>query len=493
MQKQRVVVIGAGFGGLSAAAYLARAGYDVTVVEKNEQAGGRARVWREQGFAFDMGPSWYMMPEVFEKFFAAFGKKPSDYYELKRLDPSYRIYFAPNDVVDISTDVAKNIALFESIEPGAGEKLKDYLKQAEYQYKVSMGEFIYKNFTSIFDFFNKRMLTEGRKLHVFESLDRFTRRYFTSERLRRILQYSMVFLGGAPNNTPAIYSVINHADFNLGIWYPIGGIGAVVAAMQSLCEELGVKFVFNADVTSLSFNGNAITGVKTATQEFPADIVVGNGDYHFIETALLPEKLQTYPERYWQKRVLAPSAFMVYLGINKRLPNLKHHTLLLDQDWMKHFNDIFDKPAWPEHPSYYLCCPSQTDATVAPEGCENLFILVPVASGLTETPERQEAYYNQIMEHVEQYVGESVRPHVVVKRIFSVENFAKDYHAYKGSALGLSHTLFQTAYFRPRMQSKKVKNLFYTGQITQPGIGVPMTIISGQIVSETVTAAHSHG
>lgn len=487
MKNKKIVVIGAGFGGLAAAALLAKDGHEVTIIEKNEMVGGRARIWREAGFSFDMGPSWYLMPDAFETYFANFGKKPEELYKLIRLDPSYRIFFGPGDKLDISSDLQKNIELFESLEPGSGEKLIEYLEQAKYQYDVSMKQFLYKNFTSIFDFFNKRMLTEGRKLHVFENLDAFTKRFFKSERLRKILQYSMVFLGGAPSNTPALYSVINHADFNLGVWYPEGGFNAVAVAMQKLAESYGAKFIFNNPVTKINVVDGVAKSVSTEQGEFETDVVVGNGDYHFIETNLLPKESQSYSKRYWNNRTVAPSAFIIYLGLNKELGSLSHHNLVLSHDWTKHFNAIFDNPSWPDEPSYYVCAPAKTDSTVAPAGKENLFVLVPIASGLPETPEFREEFAQKIISHFEKEIGESITPHIEVKRIFTGEDFAKDYNAFKGTALGLSHTLFQTAMLRPRMKSKKVKNLYYSGQFTQPGIGVPMTLISGQLTRDNIT------
>lgn len=485
MISKKIIVIGAGFGGLATAAFLAKDGHQVTVLEKNSVLGGRARVWREAGFVFDMGPSWYLMPDAFERFFAEFGKKPSDFYKLHRLDPSYRIYF-DTESIDIAADLEKNVQLFESIEEGAGEKLREYLKQAEYQYEISMKDFLYKDFRSVFDFLNKRMMTEGRKLHVFQNLHAFTGRFFKSDKLKKILEYSMVFLGGAPKNTPALYSVINHADMNLGVWYAQGGFGSVVKAIQSLAESYGAEFKTDQAVTEIVTRDGVAVGVRTATDYFEADIVVGNADYHHVEEKLLAQKDITYSQKYWDSRTMAPSAFIVYLGLNKKLQNVQHHMLVLDNDWVRHFNAIFDKPAWPEHPSYYVCCPSQTDSSVAPEGCENLFILVPIASGLEDTAENREMYYEKIVSHFEEKIGQSIKDSIVVKRTFSLNDFAQDYNAFKGTALGLSHTLMQTAYFRPKMKSKKVKNLYFVGQFTQPGIGVPMTLISGQITRDNI-------
>ncbi len=483
---KKVIVIGSGFGGLSAAAFLARDGFEVTVVEKNEQSGGRASVFKEKGFVFDMGPSWYLMPDVFNNFFAQFGKKPEDYYDLKRLDPAYRIFYEPGDFVDLSADLEKNKEKFEQIEAGAGEKLVTYLAQSEYQYNVSMRDFLYRDYTSVLQFFNRRMLVEGSKLHVFESLDKYTKRYFKSEKLRKILEYSMVFLGGAPKNTPAIYSLMSHIDFNLGVWYPDGGIGKVVEAMENLCKSLGVNFVFNSPVTKIITENGITTGVQTAHGVIPADIVVANADYHFVETQLLDKEAQTYKESYWEKRTIAPSAYILFLGINKKINGLTHHNLFFDHDWMRHFDSIFEKPEWPEFPSYYVSCPSKTDPSVAPEDSENLFVLVPVAAGLEDGEELRNAYADKIITSLEKTLGETISSNIVVKKVFSQQDFSSRYNAYKGTALGLSHTLRQTAIFRPRHQSKKVANLFYTGQYTHPGIGMPMCLISSQLVADDI-------
>lgn len=487
MPKKKIVIIGAGFGGLSVAALLAKEGFDVHVFEKNEQAGGRASTYQEKGFTFDMGPSWYLMPDVFERFFKQFNKTPSDFYSLKRLDPAYRIFYGPNDYIDTSKDLAKNIELFERLEKGAGEKLKEYLKQAEYQYRVSIQDFLYRDYTSIRDFFNWRMMIEGRKLHVFEKLDRFTKRFFKNEKVRKILQYNMVFLGGSPKNTPAIYSLMAHVDFNLGVWYPDGGIASVVKGLVRLAENEGVQFHYTSPVEQIVVKNGKAEGVKIGTDLIEADIVIANADYHFVETKLLKPEYQTYTEAYWAKRTIAPSGFVLYLGVNKKIKGLTHHNLMFDHDWVRHFDDIFENPAWPENPSYYVCCPSKTDASVAPAGKENVFVLVPVASALADPDTLREAYAHKIITHLETVLGETIGDSLEVKTIFSHRDFSSRYHAYKGTALGLSHTLLQTALFRPKHRSKKVSNLFYTGQYTHPGIGMPMCLISSQLVADYIS------
>ncbi len=485
-KKLNIVIIGSGFGGLSSAALLAKDGHKVTVLEKNDMPGGRARVWKKDGFVFDMGPSWYMMPEIFDNYFAKFNKKTSDYYSIKRLDPSYRVFFGKDDFVDIPTDVNKTKALFESIEAGSGQKLQEYLDQAKYQYEVSMKEFIYKDYNSIFDLFNWRMLSEGRKLHVFDTLAKFTRRYFKSEKLRKILEYSMVFLGGAPNNTPAIYSVINHADLNLGVWYPMGGFGKVVESFVKLGDQFGVKYIYNSPVTDFEYKDNKIVSVKCGDRFYDADVVINNADYYHMDQQLLDPKFRDYSPTYWGKRTVAPSAFILYVGLNKKLKNIDHHTLFLDEDWVEHFNTIFSNPDWPQHPSYYVCSPSVSDPSVAPEGYENLFFLAPIASGLEDNEEIHKHLKENIYSRFENITGQNIRDSIVVERIFSGQDFTESYNAFKGTGLSLAHTLMQTAYFRPRMRSKKLSNLYHVGHYTQPGVGVPMVVISGEIVANKI-------
>lgn len=492
MTKLKAVVIGAGFGGLASAALLAKRGYDVTVLEMHDQPGGRARVWKSEGFSFDMGPSWYMNPDVFEKFFAEFGKKPSDYYQLERLDPAYRMFFGKGEHYDLSPDFEKNVALFESVEQGAGEQLRKYIDIAEYQYKVSKEEFLYKYYRSFRDFFSFKLLLEGNKLHLFENLAKYTERFFKTKQLRQMLEYAMVFLGGAPNNTPAIYALINYVDMKLGIWYPAGGFGSVARGMEKLAQEQGATFRYNAEVTGIETEGDKATGVRLASGEvITADVIVANGDYHHLDTVLVPEGKRSYTKAWWDKRTVAPSAFLLYIGIKGKMETLAHHNLSVEHDWRPHFDAIFDHPGWPEKPSYYICVPSKTDDTVAPADGENLFILMPVAPGIEDTDAIREQYADYLLTHLEQLTGESIKDRIVVQRIFSQRDFAADYHAIKGTALGLAHTLMQTAIFRPAPKSKKLKNLYYAGQFTHPGIGVPMTIISATVADQVIGQDHA--
>jgi phytoene desaturase len=492
MVQKKVIVIGAGFGGMSAAALLAKEGFEVTVLEKNDQPGGRAIVWKEKGFAFDMGPSWYLMPDVFEKFFAEFNKKPEDYYKLIRLKPAYRVFFSKDEVVDISPDLEKNLQLFERYQPDGREQFKKYLAAAEYQYKIAMDEFIYKEYNHLWDFFSPKLLLKGSKLHIFKKLDDYAQRYITDLKLRKILEYTMVFLGGTPFDTPALYSLMSHVDFNLGVWYPDGGFGALAKGFEKLAAEQGVTFQYNHEVTKIVVQQNKVTSVETKQGTFPADIVIGNADYHHVETHLLEQKYQTYPESYWQKKAIAPSALLMYLGIQGRIKSLAHHNLYFAPQWDDHFNTIFRNPMWPKDPSYYVSCPSKTDSSVAPKETENLFILVPVAAGLQDTKKIREKYFTQIISHLEHLTGESIKDRIIVKRLFAHNDFTQQYNAYKGTALGFAHTLGQTAVFRPHHRSKKISNLYYTGHYTHPGIGVPMVVISSQIIASQIRKSHDH-
>lgn len=491
MSSGEVVIVGAGFSGLATSALLGKQGFDVTVVEKNEQPGGRASVWEKDGFLFDMGPSWYLMPDVFERFFAEFGKKPEELMELKRLDPSYRVFYGPGDTLDIAADLDKNLAKFEEMEENGAKKMKDYLASAQHQYNVAMDQFIYKDYVHLTDFFNRKLIVEGTKLHIFDKLDHYAQRFFSDPKIRKVLEYNIVFLGGTPYNTPALYALMSHVDFNLGVWYPMGGMGKLVDAIYNLAKSQGVEFRFNESVKKIDVDGKIAKNVVTAKGEISADYIVVNADYAYAETNLLENKHQTYSKKYWEGKAIAPSALLFYLGLDKKIEGLLHHNLYFHPQWENHFTSIFDEPAWPAEPSYYVSCTSKTDDSVAPEGKENIFILVPVAPGLKDTPETRGRYYDQILGHLENLIGEDMRDAVVVKRSFAHNDFTERYNAYKGTALGFAHTLRQTAIFRPRHRSKKVKNLYYTGHYTHPGIGVPMVIISSHILSDEIGRDHA--
>ncbi|MBW6490077.1 MAG: phytoene desaturase [Lentimicrobium sp.] len=486
MAAKQIIVIGAGFSGLSAAATLAAAGHQVTVLEKNSIAGGRARKFTEEGFTFDMGPSWYWMPDIFEDYFASFGKKVSDYYKLLRIDPSYKIYFGPGDEVVLPTELSEIYKLYDSIEPGASEGLRKFLAESEYKYRIGIGEFVKKPSHSITEYFSWKILAAGLKLNMFSSFGAYTRKFFKSKKINRLLEFPVLFLGGTAKTTPALYSLMNYSDMVQGTWYPEKGMYAVVEAMENLAKEYGVKFVYNANVTSFSFEGNQIKSVITTDKAYTADYVIASADYQFFEQHLLPEAFRKYSAKYWESRVLSPSSLIFYFGFNTRIPKLNHHTLLFDEDFEGHADSIYNNPRWPEKPSIYLSCTSRSDDNVAPKGHENVMALIPVAPGLSDTPETREHYFNMVIERMEKYAGLSLRNHLVYNRSYAHSDFEKDYNAFKGNAYGLANTLLQTAFLKPKMRNSKVKNLLFAGQLTVPGPGVPPAIISGQMAAREI-------
>ena len=482
----KALVIGGGFGGLSTASLLARDGWSVSVLEKNDQIGGRARYWEQDGYTFDMGPSWYLMPEVFERYFSLFGKKRASYYDLKMIDPYYKVFFEGSDPVELTPRFEENQKLFESFEPGGGEALKAYMKQSTYKYEVAMEDFLYRDYKHIAQFFNRRLMTEGLRLGVLNKLDGFVSEYVKDQRAKQILEYAMVFLGTDPAQAPAIYSIMTHVDLNLGVFFPKKGMAGSAQGFANLCRELGVEILPSTEVTKIvTKNGKAI-GVETNRGFIEADVIVSSADYHHSEQALLDKPDRTYNTSYWEKRVVAPSMFIAYLGVGRKLQNLEHHNLYFAKDWNKHFDDIFKKPKWPDDPCFYLSCITKTDSSSAPEGCENIFLLVPVAPDLEDSDEIRESYFNHVCDHVKRVTKEDLREDLQVKRLYSHRDFIQDYNAYKGTALGLSHTLLQTAVFRPRHQSKRVKNLYFTGQYTHPGVGVPMVLIASELIAKEI-------
>lgn len=485
--KQKVVVIGGGFGGLGTTCLLAKDGYSVTLLEKNNQLGGRASVLHDDGFTWDMGPSWYLMPDVFEQFFQEMGEKVEDHLKLKRLFPSYRIFFEDGDLVEMTGEIETDAATFERYEPGAGEKLREYLRLSEYQYRIAMRDFVPKNYDSYRDFFSRQALLEGPKLHVLESMERYVGRFFSHPKLRQIIQYTLVFLGSSPYTTPALYNIMSHVDFNLGVWYPEGGIHEVIRVLARIAKQHGTEIRCETPVESILIEKGRVVGVSTRQGIVEADIVVSNADLHHTDMQLLAPEHRTRSARYWAKRTLAPSAFIIYLGLDTQLPQLVHHNLYFCENWQENFDHIFNKPGYPRNPSLYICCPSKSDPTVAPEGNENLFILVPIASGLDDTPEIREEYAAHILDLVEQKLGiPQLRSHIVTQHLFSINDFASRYNSYRGSALGLAHTLRQSAIWRPSNRNKKVKGLYYVGAGTTPGIGMPMCLISSQLVRKRV-------
>ena len=483
---ESVVVIGGGFGGLSTACYLADAGADVTLLEKNEQLGGRASRLEVDGFRFDMGPSWYLMPDVFERFFGHFGRSPDEFYELERLDPHYRVFWKDGDKVDVLPDRDANREIFESYEPGAGEAFDAYLEESERTYEIGMEHFVYEDRPRLRDYVDTDVLRYSWGLSLLGKMQGHVESYFDHPKLQQLMQYTLVFLGGSPTNTPALYNLMSHVDYNMGVYYPDGGIGAVVDGIVELAEDLGVEFVTDAAVTGIEGRYGAFAVDTEDGERHLADRVVSDADYAHTEQELLPERKRQYTEEYWESRTYAPSAFLLYLGVEGDVPELEHHTLVLPTDWDGHFEQIFDDPEWPDDPAYYLCVPSKTDDTVAPEGHSNLFALVPIAPGLRDTPEIRNRYRDLVIDDIAENTGTDLRGRVVVEETFSVDDFADRYNSYAGSALGLAHTLTQTSLLRPSHTSDAVDGLYFTGSTTTPGIGVPMCLISGGLTAEAM-------
>jgi phytoene desaturase len=484
--QKKVIVIGSGFAGLSAATFMAKAGWKVTVLEKQDTPGGRARQLKEQGFTFDMGPSWYWMDDVFERYFAQFGKKARDYYSLERLSPSYRIYWE-NEFSDIPSDYTAFKNLLEEWEPGAGAKLENFLTEAEYKYRVGIQKLVFKPGLSVSEFIDWDVMKGVFRLDVFTSIKKHIHKYFRHPRIRQLLEFPVLFLGALPENTPALYSLMNYADIVGGTWYPEGGMYSVVNGMYKLAVETGVEFKFGEAVTRIELESNAAKRVHTAIGVYEADVVIGGADYQFIEKHLLPASHKTYSDQYWDKRLMAPSCLLYYVGINKRLENILHHMLFFDVPFENHAEEIYTTKKWPSDPLFYVSASSLTDNTVAPDGCENLVFLIPVAAGMSDdTEEIREKYFQLIINRFEKHIGQSVADAIVYKKSFAYTDFVREYNSFKGNAYGLANTLLQTAIFRPRCRSKKVSNLFYTGQLTVPGPGVPPSLISGEVVANEV-------
>ncbi len=491
---KKVIVIGSGFAGLSAACFMAKAGWQVSVLEKHDIPGGRARQMKASGFTFDMGPSWYWMPDVFERFFNSFGKKVSDYYTLQRLDPSYRVYWQ-NNQSDIPAGYENFKQLFENFEPGSSLELDKFLDEAAYKYKVGIHKLVHKPGRSLLEFIDWDLITGLFCLDVFNSMKAHVAKYFTHPALRQLMEFPVLFLGALPEKIPALYSLMNYADIKGGTWYPEGGMYSIVEGLYKLALELGVVFKFNQNVSQIVVENSIAKKVITQTTNnklitehvFEGDVIIGGADYHHIETALLPEKYRSYSESYWNKRVMAPGCLIYYVGLNKRLKNILHHSLYFDTSFEKHGKEIYETMEWPADPLFYVSATSVTDSTVAPEDCENLFFLVPVAAGLTgDSEELRERYFEMIVTRMEKRIGQSIKNSIIYKKSFANSDFISEYNAFKGNAYGLANTLMQTAILKPACRSKKINNLYYTGQLTVPGPGVPPSLISGEVVAKEV-------
>lgn len=485
----KVAIIGSGFSGLSAAAYLSAAGHEVHVYEKNDTLGGRARQLKTStGYTFDMGPSWYWMPGVFEKFFSDFGFSVSDFYELTLLNPSFDVVFGENELMSVPENFEELCALFESIEVGSASKLRLFMDEAAFKYKTGMENLVYKPGLSLTEFIDADLIKGVFRLQVFTSFSKHVRKFFTHPKLIALMEFPVLFLGAMPQDTPALYSLMNYAGLKLGTWYPQGGFGIVIAAMAKVAQDKGAQFHTNAAVSNIEIENGVAKTILVNGINLPFDAVIASADYHHVENKLLPPAYRNYSEKYWDTKTFAPSSLIFYIGINKKISALQHHTLFFDEDLHEHAVEIYKKPQWPTKPLFYVCCPSKTDASVAPEGHENLFFLMPIAPGIEDTDALRETYFQVMLTRLEKLVKEDIGNYIDYKKSYCVQDFITDYNSYKGNAYGLANTLRQTALLKPKVKNNKVKNLFYAGQLTVPGPGVPPSIISGEISSQLLLA-----
>jgi phytoene desaturase len=481
--KKEIAILGSGFSSLAAACYLAQAGNSVTIYEKNSIIGGRARQMIKQGFTFDMGPSWYWMPDVFEKFFADFNKKPSDYYALKKLSPGYKVFYSINDIITISDNLQEIVDTFESIETGSGCKLKKFISDAQSNYDIAIKDLVYRPGESPLELVT---IETAKKIdQFFSNISKDVRKQFKNKKLIQILEFPVLFLGAKPSKTPSFYSFMNFADFGLGTWQPTNGFHDVITGMATLAKELGVKIITNANVEKIIVDNKITKGILVNEKIIYTDIILSGADYHHTET-LLDSKYRQYSEKYWNKKTFAPSSLLFYIGFNKKLNSVIHHNLFFDVDFDLHAEEIYDNPKWPTEPLFYANFTSKTNPKTAPEGCENGFFLIPIAPGIEDTEELRDIYFEKIMTRFEKITNQEVRKNIIFKESFCVNDFVKEYNSYKGNAYGMANTLLQTAFLRPKLKSKKVKNLYFTGQLTVPGPGVPPALISGKLVADLI-------
>ena len=482
--KKTISILGSGFSSLSAACYLAKMGYEVSVFEKNAEFGGRARQFKESGFTFDMGPSWYWMPDVFERFFNDFDKTSADFYNLKKLNPAYHVYFGENDYIAIPDEIEKICNVFEKEEKGSSGELLKFMKMAKENYKIAVTDMLYK-MPGISPLELITFDTVKRVGYFFTNIKKQVHKRFKNPKLRSILEFPVLFLGAESSNTPAFYNFMNYADFGLGTWQPDNGFYDVVKAMIKIGKSYGVKYYNNSNVTQIVTKNASATGIMINNKIINSQYILSGADYNHTET-LLPESKRQYSQKYWSNKTLAPSSLLFYLGFDKKLKNLTHHNLFFDTDFNLHSKEIYKDPKWPSKPLFYANFTSMTNHHTAPEGCENGFILVPIAPGLKDNEDLREKYFKIVIDRIENITKQKIKENIIYKKSFCVNDFVGEYNSYKGNAYGLANTLLQTSFLRPKLVSSKVKNLFFTGQLTVPGPGVPPSIISGKLVADLI-------
>lgn len=478
-----VAIIGAGFSSLTAACYMAQAGHKVTVYEKNASAGGRAAKLEYQGFTFDMGPTWYWMPGVFERFFNDFGKSPSDFYKLIKLNPAYKVYFSPFDTITIGDNLEQISNNFEKLEMGAGNELKKFIAQAKRNYEIAIDDLVYNPGDSILELITKE--TIKRIPLFFKSISADIRSRFKHPHLIQLLEFPVLFLGAKPENTPAFYNFMNYADFGLGTYYPEGGMYSVVSGFENLAKSLGVQFSFNSTIQKINTLNDKVISITCNEVDQETDLVISGADYVHTES-LLPEKYKNYNASYWKKKVFSPSALLFYVGFSKKIQHIEHHTLFFDVPFAPHAETIYDTKSWPDSPLFYASFPSKTDASAAPDGSESAIFLIPIAPGIEDTDEIRVKYFNSIIKRLETLTQQKLESDILFYKSFCINDFIAHYNSYAGNAYGLANTLLQTHILRPGISNKRLTNLYYTGQLTLPGPGVPPAIISGKIVSQKI-------
>tara|TARA_B100001029_G_scaffold59024_1_gene47696 strand:- start:5579 stop:7048 length:1470 start_codon:yes stop_codon:yes gene_type:complete len=482
---KNVVVVGSGLAGMACASYLAKEKHNVTIIEKNSTYGGRLQTINKKGYTFDSGPSWYWMPDIFDSFFADFGKTTSDFYSLNRITPGYRVYFGEEDTFDLVDDLDLLKSRLDVIEKGAGNSLQKYLDDAEEKYNVAVQKFMYKPSLSPLEYIKSDLIKRIGRLNLFRPISKHIRNHFNDPKIIQMLEFPSLLLGAKPSDTPALYSIMNYADIVLGTWYPSGGIRSVATAVYDVAKSVGVNFLFNNPIDEIIVKSKQVVGVKSNGISYDADIVIANADYHHVEQEMLPKKYRNYSKAYWSNRTMSPSALLFYIGLNKKI-DIPHHALFFDSDFNQHAKDIYDDPKWPEAPLFYTSCTSKSDSNVAPDDGEALFILIPVATDLTDTEEIRKKYFEQIIARMELLTKQKINDHIVFCKSYAHKDFIYDFNSFQGNAYGLANTLFQTAFLKPKIINKKIKNLYYTGQLTVPGPGMPPALVSGKVVADQV-------